>query len=431
MSNKILNYFFITIFFIIIIIITIYIFKFYVNNNNINSNISLKESFVFDAKNNIPNFVKNYLDIDFKKNPNYRYENITEYNFNRLFKKLELVNKEKIIFKDKSNYNFYTQSTTEDKLRLDLDMITKYVLLILNNDKYYDFSKTNYGDVEMWIDKKGNEEIKYELFVWDKKNYFQLKLLIHIIKFVEEGQVAKYGIKETPYMFPNYNIGLPFKDQLIPLPNQVIITGHFDTGNESIKPNNPPPIKSLYINQIEIQNSTLIVDFHKNKYPFNRLTVDENGFSGTTDSSLEYSIMKGKMDHNPYLSNGSEYNKWIRLDEEPSYISEYPAKFPPIKKWDNLGIYYYDNEPIDQQFSKEPPKNSDEIVFTKEDKIKEDRYCNSFEKGTRWSEERQPLEPNFWPSNYTVFSNCGQNYWLFDLATPPPGNNTFIGGGKR
>ena len=160
------------------------------------------------------------------------------------------------------------------------------------------------------------------------------------------------------------------------------------------------------------------------------MTVDENGFSGITDSSLEYSIMKGKKDHNPYYPNGKEYNKWIRLDEEPSYLSEYPAKFPPIKKWNDLGIYYYDG-PIDDQYSKELPKKSDKIVFTKENKVDEDRYCNALERGTRWSEQRQYLEPNFWPSNYTINSTCGENYWMFDLSAGPVGNNTFIGGGKR
>jgi hypothetical protein len=418
MKQKLFTYFLIIVIFIIIFMIVINFNKYY-----------YKESFDFDNKNNIPNFVQNYENIDFKKDPNYRYQNITEFDFQRLFKKLELVNKEKLTIKDKSNYNFYTQSTTQDKLRMDLDIISKYVLMILNDDKYYDFSKTNFGDVKIWIDKIGNEEIKYELFLWDKKNYFQIKLLVHIIKFVEVGEAEKYGVRDSPYMFPDYNIGLPFKDQIIPLPTEVIITGHFDTGISTIRPNAPSPIKYLYINQIEIQNSTLIVDYHKDKYPFNRLTVDETGFSGITDSSLEYSIMKGKQDNNPYLSKGREYNKWIRLDEEPSYMSEYPAKFPPIKKWDNLGIFYYDG-PIDEQYPEEPPKNSDKIIFTKENKIDEDRYCNTFERGTRWSEQRQPLEPNFWPSNYTINSTCGENYWLFDLSKGPVGNNTFIGGGK-
>jgi hypothetical protein len=54
-----------------------------------------KESFMpwdFNNKNeNKPNFVKNYENIDFQKDPNYKYENITEYNFKRLFHKLKSI----------------------------------------------------------------------------------------------------------------------------------------------------------------------------------------------------------------------------------------------------------------------------------------------------------------------------------------------------
>ena len=147
----------------LLIIICIVLFLFYFN-------YSKKESFT-DLDSNIkPNFVTNYENINFINEPDYKKENITEYNFQRLFNKLEKMNIKKINLDNKVNYNFYTQSTTDDKLRMNLDIITKYVLLILNNDKYYDFNKTNYGDVEVWIDKKGNEEIKYEIFLWDKKN---------------------------------------------------------------------------------------------------------------------------------------------------------------------------------------------------------------------------------------------------------------------
>ena len=199
---------------ILIIIFTIFFYNNYITNK--------KESFIpwdFNPKNiDVPQFVQDYENISYNKNPNYRYENITEYNFDRLFKKLERVNKKKITLENKSNYNFYTQSTTEDKLRMDLDMISKYVILLLNDDKYYDFNKTNFGDVEMWVDNKGNEELKYELFLWDKKNYFEIKLWVNVVKFVEKESMQHYGIRDTHYIFPDFNIGYPFKDQIIPLP---------------------------------------------------------------------------------------------------------------------------------------------------------------------------------------------------------------------
>ena len=379
--------------------------------------------------NNKPNYVVNYEDINFSVSPNYKNENITQYNFNRLFAKIQRINKEKVNLKDKSNYNFYTQSTTQDKLRLDLDMITKYVILLLNNDKYYDFYKTNYGDVETWIDKEGNEEIKYELFLWDKKNYFEIKLWVHIIKFVEDG-AEKYGVKDSPYMFPDFNIGWPFKDQLIPLPTDTVTPGNFDTSLESASPNNPSKIKYLYLNQIDIQNSTLVVDYHKDKYPFKRVDVSEDGFSGVTDQSLEYAVLKTNAEHNPYFENGRKYNQWPTLDEELKFYPQYPNVQPP-QKWNDLGVYYYDN-----QIKEKDPNNKEndigKIKYTKLDNNYKNDYCDIYHAGTRWSEKQEPLQAQFWVSNYQL-PKCGENVWLFSnlVGNSNAVGGPFFGGGKK
>ena len=397
-----MNKYIIYIFIIIILLILFYVYFNYYKNIN--------ESFLpWDFNNNEenkPKFVKKYeLNnyLNYPNNPNYRYENITQYNFNRLYECLNIINNEKINLKDKSNYNFYTQSTTDDKLRMNLDMITKYVTSLLNDTDYYDFNKTNYGDVEVWIDKDGNEEIKYELFLWDKKNYFEIKLRVDIIKFVEKENVDSYGIKEKKYIFTYFNIGYPFKDQIIPLPTQVIISANMDTGNSTIKPNIPSKIKYLYLNQIEIQNSTLIVDYQKDKYPFNKLEVNENGFSGITDMSLEY--VNIKYDNNPYFEKSKMYNKWPTLDEEPKWKGQYPSK-PPPKNWDDDGIYYYD-------------KN---IQST-------DKLCDAYEPGVRWSHDKELLQPYYWPTLATLPRNCGEYFSLFDLSNGT--NGTFFGGGKK
>jgi hypothetical protein len=373
----------------------------------------------FDS-NNKPEFVVNYENIDFKNEPNYKNENITQYNFERLFKKIKKINKNKTNLKDKSNYNFYTQSTTDDKLRLDLDIITKYVVITLNDDKYYDFSKTNYGDVEVWIDKDGNEEIKYELFLWDKRNYFQIKLWVHILKIID-GKFDKYGIKNSPYIFPNYNIGMDFKDQIIPNPLDTITSSNSDLSLGSISPNNPTKIKYLILNEIEIQNSTLIVDYHKEKYPFSKLTVDENGFSGITDQSLEYAVLKNNAEHNPYFENGRKYNEWPTLEEQLKFYPQYPNVQPP-QKWNDLGIYYYNNEYKDDNNTK------DEIKYTKLNNNYENNFCDIYSAGTRWSEKQEPLQAQFWPSNY-VLPKCGTYQPMFDLASGSP-QYTSRGGGK-
>jgi hypothetical protein len=403
-----------------IVIIFIIIFILYIYNKNII--INKKESFFpFDFKKdskNIPNFVNDYENIKESYNPDYSKENITQYNFDRIFKNIEQINKEKINLKNHTNYNFYTQSTTDDKLRMDLDNISKYVVLILNNDNYYDFNKTNYGDVEVWVDKNGDEEIKYELFLWDKKNYFEIKLWVNVVKFVEKESMQHYGIRDTHYIFPDFNIGYPFKDQIIPLPTDVIITAHMDTSTTSIRPNTPSKIKHLYLNQIEVQNSTLIVDYHKNKYPGKRLDVNEDGFSGITDSSLEYIKIKGSS--TPYLENGRKYNQWPTLDEEPKWKGQYPSK-PPPRHWDDDGVYYYGK------------KNSSEIAYKGDDKLpySDKRLCDVYNAGTRWSDDKEPLQPYYWPTLATIPRNCGENYWLFDNSAGPVGGNTFIGGGKR
>lgn len=414
----------------LIIVIFILLFLFYFNKDYIKNFYNKKESFYQFDKNVKPNFVTNYENIDFSKYPDYKYENITEYNFNRIFKKINIINKNKIKLDNNCNYNFYTQSTTEDKLRMNLDIISKYVILVLNNDGYYDFNKTNFGDVQMWVDNKGNEEFKYELFLWDKKNFFEIKLWVNIIKFVEENQAEKYGVRNSPYLFPDFNIGLPFKDQIIPLPTEVIITGHFDTGISTIRPNEPSKIKYLYINYIEVQNSTLIVDYHKNKYPYNKLTVDENNFSGITDSSLEYVNIKNRSVSDPYVEEGRKYNKWPTLDGEPKWKAQYPAKFPPVKKWNTDGVYYYDKQ--NNMHNESNEQKEEDIVFTQEDTEKEkDRYCDVYEPGTRWSEQKEELQPYFWISNY-VLPKCGENEWLFDNVNGGNiGGNVFVGGGKK
>jgi hypothetical protein len=393
---------------LIIFILLCIILYFYIKKHN------TKESFLpwdFNKnEENKPEFIKNY-ENNYKKDDilNYRYENITQYNFNKLYETLKKVNKENINLKDKANYNFYTQSTTQDKLRMNLDIISKYVILILNNENYYDFEKTNYGDVEEWIDKEGNEELKYELFLWDKKNYFQLKLLVNIIKFIDTKDINKYGIEDKQYIFQDFNIGYPFKDQIIPLPIDVSITGHEDLAIKSIKANEPSKIKYLYLNSVEVQNSTLVVNYNKDKYPFNRLDVNENDFSGVTDSTLEYIKIKEGTDNNPYYAFSREYNKWPTLDSEPKWKAQYPSKNPP-HQWNVDGIYYYGEK--------------DDIAF-------DPNKCDITEGGIAWSAEKMPLQPNFWPTLATLPRNCGEYYNMFDLSNGPVGGNTFIGGGKR
>ena len=393
----------------ILIILFLYLFYAYqtfnISSSKDGNNIKSKEN--FHPQKNTPNFVKDYLNKKVSDAPNYRVENINQFNFDRLYKKLQLINKEKIELKGPLRYELRTQSTTDDRLRIDLDQITKYVLLILNEDKYYNFAKTNYGNVELWYDKKNNAEYKYELFLWDKKNYFEIKLVIHIVKFAKKDNSYQFGIKDRTYIFPNYLIGFPSADQLIPLPTEINDISNSVNGTSTISPDDPLGTQYLYLNQVEIQNSTLIVNYDKNNDHSPKIELSEHGFSGVTDMSLEYIGIDG--DNTPYLEKSKDYNKWPTLDSEPKWKAQYPAK-PPPQSWDVDGVYYYSE--------KAKKKDGKEIR----------RYCSAFEPGTIWSPMKMPLQPYYWPTLATIPRNCGENYWLFNQVGP---QGTFFGGGKK
>ncbi len=396
---------------VIVLLIIFVIFFYYQNKETVNGFFSKEDdNMVYEIIKKDNNEDDSYIDKvnDIVYNPNgpiLTKENLTQYDFKKLLKNLDKINKrDLIVLKGETNYQFYTQSTTRDRLRMDLDQITKQILPILNS-KTYDFASTNYGDVKVWTDKDNNEEIKYELFLWDKKNYFEIKLWVHVIKFVSKDNASKYGVRKSPYLFPTYFIGYPAFDQMIPPPDQVITTANLSNYPEGICTNDPLPIQFLYINRVEIQNSTLVVNYNKNKYPYPMIKVTENGeLSGINDMTQDY--MKVIGDDNPIFDKAREYNKWPKLDEEPSWEGQYPCKEPPINKWNDEGIYYY------EEGQGALPKG----------------VCKSFCPGTRWSSMQEPLQPNFWIANFQS-QPCGENYWLFDLARGLPG--VFFGGGKR
>lgn len=390
---------------IFIILISIFIYGFQMKNNYQDEENNNEKFNPINSQKNTPTFVKKFLNKRVSSDPNYRVENINQFNYDRLYEKLQGVNEEKVELKAPLNYTFYTISTTDDKLRRDLDIITKYVLLIINQDNYYNFAKTNYGNVKIYTDQQNNANYIYELFLWDKKNYFEIKLLINIIKFPKKNKLYKFGIKQKKYIFTDYLIGFPSADQLIPLPLNVIPTQNKGLNYGGVNKNDALPVEYFYLNQINIQNSTLIVNYEKNNFNNKKMNIDEHGFSGITDMSLEYVGIQ--TNNNPYLEKSKKYNSWPSLDQEPKWKGQYPAKTPP-QDWDNDGIYYY---------SEDDKKKAN----------KNDTKCDAYDPGTIWSPMKMPLQPQSWPTLATIPRNCGENFWLFNQVGP---QGTFFGGGK-
>ena len=87
------------------------------------------------------------------------------------------------------------------------------------------FNYSGYGDINIKEDGKGNKHYIYELFVWDKLNYFQVKLNIDLIKYVKKGYLPDNSRENNPNLvFPYYKIGIPSKEQLIPTPIVFLMT---------------------------------------------------------------------------------------------------------------------------------------------------------------------------------------------------------------
>jgi hypothetical protein len=389
----------------LIIISVLFIIYYFKNKKTILDETNEHFKFKNCNKNNKLNiYTKDYLHNKFSSEPNLNIENGSQFNYERLFNKLQLINNEKIELKGPLNEEKYIVSTIDDKLRRDLDNITKYVLLILNQDNYYDFAKTNYGDLKVYYNKKNDSNYIFELFLWDKKNFFEIKLLINIIKIPKKNYLYKFGIKDKHYIFNDYNIGIPSKDQLIPLPLDVIPTQNGELNDEIFK-NEPLKPKYFYLNQIKIQNSTLIVDYEKNNFYNGNMNVNEKTFSGITDQTIEYMNYKGN--NNPIMQKSKTYNKWPVLDDMPKWKGQYPAKTPP-QSWDVDGIYYYSK--VDKEIASS-----------------QDEYSDMYDSGTIWSPMKMPLQPYSRPTLATVPRNCGENYWLFNAVGP---QGTFFGGGK-
>jgi hypothetical protein len=352
---------------------------------------------------------KNYVEmidsIYDPKGPNLLKENQSQYDFKKLLMNLDSINDRELVkLKGMTNHQSYIKTTTRDRLKLDLDQITEKIIPLINSGSY-DFVKNGYGDVDVWTDKHNNEEIKYELFVWDKIHYFETKFLIHVIKFVDPKYAGSYGVKNSPYLFPTYQIGIPSEDQLIPDPMSVITTGNMADSMNGICTKDPLPIQHLYINRVLIQNSTLVVNYYKNMYPYPILQTTEDGrvLGGITDMKLDFMRVKG--DNNPIFQTGREYNKTIRLDEEPEWQSSYPCKAPPLD-WNAEGVMYY-------------PEGTG---------VYPEGKCPALCAGTRSSSMLIPTEPNFWINNFQS-QPCGLIFEsLFNRVGP---NGTFFGGGKK
>jgi hypothetical protein len=404
---------YIIIFLIALILLFFYMKSNYNSKNNL-SPVTKNETLdlVDHSKSNIVNDIKIEKVVnktDDIERPNYLIEDETNFAKKELLILLSKINKQPIKLKSPCNYKFYNHATMDDLLRRTIDEISDRVLVLINKNGDYDFQKANYGNIEVWIDALGNKEYKYELFVSSLKHYFQLKLNINVIKFIKKNNMKSYGITNSPYVFPTYHNGFPCKDQLIPAPHEVIPSANIVLSTNSMKPDDVEKAQYMYLNNVDIENSTLVINANIQNDKEFIMDVGENG--GIIDNKLEYTHLNNNVKPNPIQPISREANKWVETPDKPNYMGQYPCKVMP-EMWDEDGIYYY-SKARDNQL-KEEVRDYDVCV------------------GTRSSTEPLPLQPNFWINNYAESGtgvNCGPNSWLFSNYSGPMG--TFFGGGKK
>tara|TARA_B100001964_G_C14235052_1_gene602000 strand:+ start:985 stop:2019 length:1035 start_codon:yes stop_codon:yes gene_type:complete len=266
------------------------------------------------------------------------------------------------------------------KTRLDLDYVTNYILQKINC-KNFIFERTSYDRVEK-IEEGNRINYIYDVFVFERNRVMLFKFRINVILYILPDHKKDYTTvtEVTNYPFKNYEIGFPSKDQLIPLPTEVIPTGNDVLGTRTINPILKHNIESIFINSVMIDNSTLVM----HPYKTTRKTGGYNK-SSLESSSVEYFNPTG------YVEPAVVRNHWPKLKGEPDNVYNWPCTKIPFR-WNQHGV----TDPIPT-----PTKNCPGLTHSL------DKPQNAY---SDW--------PNVVADPSSIRS--GPNYWLFDLSRGIP-----------
>lgn len=211
------------------------------------------------------------------------------------------------------------------------------------------------------------KEYDYEVFVYDVVGSVLVKARVNAYVVVEPGlrQYTETCTSVTNYPFTNYEIGIPCKDQLVPLPTQVIPSANLVISEKGKTKQFLDKILRFHLNGIRIENSTQIPnpgDDWSDNLPLTDL------FSRAIKTPVE---------------KANVYNKWPDVKD----LTGKPPIFniPNPFVWNSLGV------------PNEMPK------------IKE---------GENYTYALTPTErdPKYWPFNVRGPKFGGAYCWLFDLG---------------
>lgn len=261
--------------FIILCIITLFIIHLITNNNNTETNIkSIKLNII---KNN-------------NKNINYIKQ------------------------------QYFIQNTIDNNTTIMLNKLSNFILNNINNSTKFNLKKTGYEQVIINTDLNNNKHYIYDLFVFDKINYNDLKLKVNLINYNEQ---------------PINNNLIPNAMNVISTPNKFLIKYDNNTNYKKL---------NIHINSVDIINSTLATDkldvinttnidnikLHLNK------NLDYHKFNNTSNDY--YSV--GEIKSNPFIEKSKIRNKWPDLNKDNKLF------LSVNKNWNEWGIPNNDNNYI-------------------------------------------------------------------------------------
>jgi len=274
----------------------------------------------------------------------------------------------------------YVPLTTDLKTRLDLNYITDIIVKKLNKlgGGTFIFMKNGYDRIEL-IESGNKKNYIYEAFIYEYINATIMKLRINVVMTFRPREVADYRTctEITEPEFKNYEIGIPSKDQLLPLPTEVIVTGRDILSTRGVRPIKRDDFETMHINYVEINNSTLVL------HPF-KPTME---VGGVNDSKLESSRIE--FFDNGYIEPSIKRNKWPVIEGTKTDVFNWPCTKIDFA-WDDAGL-----PPVQT-----PTKACPGLTYNVDPPVEAYEY---------------------WPNNVTTIPvRSGPNYWLFDLTRGIP-----------
>ena len=332
----------------------------------------------------------NSINVDVvKEDACFLYENVNRNQtiYMRLVNILnKLSHKKQIRLKDNCKETTYIAGTYDDRLKIEIRQVTEHILNRINSKTGFNFIPVYYDNITEIVDKMGNKNFVYNVYVQDPNEELTFRLFVDAVKFVDPRPKSIPPVTCAEVTTPGqdtYEIGYPKPEQFIPLPTEVISTpGWLPLSRRGVNIAYIAPIKSLYINELKIYNSNLVV--HAN----GKCLMDQ--ICGFYDNKLDQSLFNGPT--TPFQEPACQRNKWPVLPDQPEGVKAWPCA-KVSENWDQWSVF-------------------------------KPTCANTQTHGIQSSTVPIPVRAEYWPTHATIPRGSGPSYWLFARTRGDPAIET-------